>query len=167
MHKRSHTEPGSLDRQQIEKSAVDLLNRRALSSGLLVERLVRRGASPADAEAVAVRLVEVGAVDDRAYADMVLRSVTRGRPAGRSFLTQRLRREKLASEVIDAAVTAHLRAHDVEAEAIAWAQRQAARLENLEPERARRRLFGQLARRGFDSDVCRRAVASALGEEEA
>lgn len=165
MQSRVPREPGSFNREQAEKAALNVLNRRAVSSGLLIDKLMRRGAAADVAREVADHFIEIGAVDDRAYADMVIRSVTRGKPAGATFLRQRLRRDKLAAEIIDAAVDAHLAEHDTEEEAIRWACRRAAALARLEPEKARRRLFGQLARRGLDSDTCRRAVAAALGEE--
>jgi regulatory protein len=41
----------------------------------------------------------------------------------------------------------------------------AARMRSVDPERAARRLYGLLARRGYSSDVARSAVRSALAVE--
>ncbi len=165
MQSRTPKPPGSLDKAQAEQAALTLLSRRAVSSGLLIDRLIRRGATSSDARQIADHLLEIGALDDRAYAEMLLRSVCRGKPAGVSFLRQRLRRDKLDAEVIEAAVAAHVHEHDLEQEALAWAQRQADRLTDVDPAKARRRLFGQLARRGFNSDTCKRAIEAAFGED--
>jgi regulatory protein len=129
------------------------------------QRLRRRSLPEDEAERVVSRLLELGLLDDRAYAVAYVerRAATRGALA----LRQELRRKGVAAELVDRAVGAHGEA-DQRRAAVALLRKQAWRFEvapdadDAEAARARARAYALLARRGFAPDVVREAVDEAL-----
>jgi regulatory protein len=118
---------------------------------------------------VVARLLELGLLDDRAYADAYVerRAATRGGLA----LRQELRRKGVAPDLVDRAVGAHGEA-DQRRAAVDLLRKQAWRFEVApgagEPllARARARAYALLARRGFAPDVVREALDEALPANE-
>lgn len=141
-----------------------MINRRALSRWEVTDRLQRRGYEAATSQAAADRLVELGAVDDRELGRALLREMQRSKPAGVPLMVQRLRQrglsEPLARELAEEASSA---ADPVET-AVAFIQRKAAAMARLDPVTRKRRLWGQLARRGLDSQTIEQALDRVLGD---
>jgi regulatory protein len=125
------------------------------------ERLRRRSLPEPDTERVVARLLELGLLDDRAYAVAYVerRAATRGGLA----LRQELRRKGVAADLIDQTVGAHGEA-DQRRAAVDLLRKQAWRFEvapgasDALVARARGRAYALLARRGFAPDVVREAV---------
>lgn len=125
--------------------------------------LLRRGV-PADvADGVLDRFVDVGLIDDAAFAQRWVESRQRSRGTARSVLRQELR----AKGVEDAFAQEALESIDPEAE------RERARLlvvsklassARLDPVARARRLTGMLQRRGYPSGVAVSVVREVLGE---
>ncbi len=69
--------------------ALKILERRDVSRKMLVDRLVEKGASPEDAEEAADWLCGLGVVDDRRYAELLVRHY-----AGKGYGERRLRDER-------------------------------------------------------------------------
>ncbi len=156
-------------RQKALSVAWRMINRRALSRAEVIDRLKRRGYGQAMAAAAADRLVELGAVDDRALGRALLRETVRSKPAGAPLLMQRLRKRgiepDLAAELVDrmqAEGEGHSEGGPVES-AAAFIQRRAAAMGHLDPITRKRRLWGQLARRGLDPQVIEQALDRVLG----
>jgi regulatory protein len=111
-------------------------------------------------------LESAGLIDDRRFAEEVVRRQASGRLAG-----DRAIRTALAAKGVDPAVREDaLAALGDEAErALALATSRAGRLAGLGPEAAFRRLYGLLVRRGYGPgvarDACRRALARLLPAE--
>ena len=121
-------------------------------------------------------LEERGYVDDRAFAESFVRDRLRLRPRGRFALARELGRKGVDREVAEAAIAAVMEAEGVEEAALArdaadaWARknRSALRKAGRSKEgrlKARRRLYGHLARRGFPPDAVRLAIASVLDDD--
>ena len=140
--------------------ALWLLGRRAYTTAELRARLRRRSLPEADAERVVARLVELGLLDDRAYArdHVERRAATRGRLA----LQQELRRKGVAEDLIDAAVGVGSD-DDQRRAAAALLRKQAWRFAAAaDAAKARARAYALLARRGFPPDAAREAVDEVL-----
>jgi regulatory protein len=161
---------------RIRDAALSLLSHRARTRSELRRRLLGKGFQPARVDHALDRLEARGLLDDAAVAAAFVRDRLRHRPRGPGRLTQELRakgvRPELAERVVEdvledeALSEADLARRVVEG----WLRRQgAATLKGLtaprrapEAEKARRRLHGYLARRGFRGEALGRAVDTAV-----
>ncbi len=115
-----------------------------------------------DVAAVALdRFVEVGLIDDAAFANQFVTS--RGIGHGRGTLKAELRRRGVGDEVIELAL-AQLSPESERDAALALARRRARTTSALAPAVRERRLFGQLIRRGYASSLAMSVVREVLGE---
>jgi len=141
-----------------------LLRVRPRSSGELRERLAKR--FPREAVDGAVdALVRSGAVDDARLADELAEQLGEVRPHGREAIRDRLERAMLGAELLEDALDAHAPSQDESERAFEAARAQLRRLQalSLTPEAMRRRMFGVLARRGFDIEIAAEAVERVVG----
>lgn len=146
--------------------AVNLLAFRARSSAELGRALVRKG-EPADLVARAVgRLQEQGLLDDAAFAESFTRAKVLGAQQSRRRVQQDLARRGVARAVTDAAIATVFEEEAVDQRAVVEqaARKKLRSLARLEPVVRRRRLYAFLARRGYDGEDIRRAMA-VVGEE--
>lgn len=147
--------------------AVDALARRARSRADLGRWLREREFAAPDIEAVLDRLVDLGLLDDHAFARGYARTrLAPGRGFGPRRVAAELSRRGVARSVVDA-VLAELAddtgASDERTAARAVAARRAKSLRGLAPEVARRRLVAFLVRRGFGQGVALEAAQLTLG----
>jgi regulatory protein len=145
------------------EAALALLSHRPRSERELRQRLRRRDLpEPAIDEAVS-QLAGVGLVDDAAFALAFVRDRLRNRPRGRARLHAELSARGVAPEAAGAAISHALRESDTTE--LDLARRVAVRFRSRPGEerlRAERRLYGQLARRGFSADTIRQVVGETL-----
>jgi regulatory protein len=150
--------------------AMKVLNRRAVSRRELTRKLAEAGHPPAAIEQAADRLEHAGVLDDRAYGQAVLRELCRGKAAGPRLMRAKLMQKGLAGPLIDELIREADAGRDAVDEARTLAQKKlrAASMQRLDPPARKRRLWGLLARRGFESDVIEaalRGLAGLAGEE--
>ncbi|HEX9937981.1 MAG TPA: regulatory protein RecX [Longimicrobium sp.] len=147
-------------------AALSLLSHRARSKTELKRRLKRKGFEEETTDATVARLGELGMVDDAAFAESFVRDRVRLKPHGRHRLTQELRAKGVDEDTARAAIDEVMEREDASeadlarAAAARWKPRP-----REEPERARRRLEGFLARRGFGGEVVREVVKEKLAGE--
>lgn len=125
----------------------------------LRQALARRAVPEAVAERVLSRLGELELIDDAAYARSYVSARTGSRAVGRRSLVASLRERGVPAELAADAVADV----DEDAAALAFARSRAGRLAGLPPVVAKRRLVGQLARRGYPGPVVSRVVREVLG----
>jgi regulatory protein len=145
-------------------AALALLAHRPRSAAELRRRLARRGFEAEVVDACVEGLGDLGVVDDAAFAAGLVRDRVRLRPHGRRRLRQELRAKGVDDSTARAAIDEVLEGAD--ASELELARAAAARWRpraGEEPERARRRLFAFLARRGFGGDAVRQVLAEKLG----
>lgn len=147
----------------VREAALTLLAHRARTRAELRRKLVGKGFRPARVDPCLDRLAERGLLDDAAVASAFVRDRLGSRPRGKGRLAQELRAKGVEDATARAAIEAVLEEESLTEEALAqhvlegWLKRQGPRtlgaLSTPEPtperERARRRLHGYLARRGF------------------
>lgn len=145
--------------------AIGLLAAQGRSAQELRRRLVQRGESAPYADAAVARLVAAGLLDDAAYARQLARSRVLGRGESRRRVAQVLGQKGVARELADEAVAEVFDEEAVdEGEMVEVAARKRLRsLSGLDDATRRRRLWGYLARRGFDGSAIRGAVDRVLG----
>ncbi|MGH7130491.1 MAG: regulatory protein RecX [Phycisphaerales bacterium] len=145
------------------RDAMTILARRAVSRAEMVRKLQRKGHAAALAANTAGDLVARGHIDDAAFAQHFAESITRRKPAGKGLIVAKLAQRGVARPAAETAAKQALSGHDQLAEARDLATRRLSRMPaKLDGQAVQRRLFGLLARRGFDPEICRRAVTEAL-----
>ncbi len=142
--------------------ALHLMSARQRSAFKLVQKLRQTGHEAPDARAAADRLAALGLIDDEALAERLAQDLARSGKLGQRGIENKLRAKGIdAGLAKKAAQSASSELGSPDA-ALMLATKRAARLVNLDPKVARRRLYGFLVRRGFDHDEATRATAAAL-----
>ena len=145
------------------RDAMTILARRAVSRAEMVRKLQRKGYAAALAASIADGLVARGHIDDAAFAQHFAESLTRRKPAGKGLIVAKLAQRGVARPAAEEAAKQALSGRDQLAEARDLAARRLTRMPaKLDGQAVQRRLFGLLARRGFEPEICRRAVTEAL-----
>lgn len=142
----------------LRAKGAQLASGRMLSKKELREKLVRKGAGEEEAEGIALWLEELGAVDERAYADILVRHYAAAH-YGKKRVAQELQRRGIPRELMEEALE-QLPEPCEAIEGYIAAKYKGRSLDFDE----RRKLSNALLRRGFDwQDI--RPVLNALGEE--
>jgi regulatory protein len=154
----------AVNRTLVLDKALDLLAVRARSGRDLRTRLRHAAAPDAEITWAIDRLVRQGLLDDAAYARQVARAKVLGGGVSRRKVVTELRRRGIPAETADEAIDATLTEVDLDEEGAALhaAQKRMRALSALEPKQQRQRLYAYLARRGFESEVVRRVIASVM-----
>lgn len=147
-------------RSETRVRAADMVSSRPLSRRELTRRLVRKGAEEEDADAAAEYLEQIGALDDAAYAAMLVRHYS-ARGCGAARIRDELLRRGVPREKWDDALAAAPPAEETLARVIA-----AKTKGKLLDEKERRRLCDTLVRRGFSWGEVRDALRSAGASAE-
>ncbi len=160
--RRPDGEAPSTDADACREAALRLLERSRRTRADLARRLADRGFAAATVDEVLERLEHVGLVDDAEYARAFLAGRWGRRPSGWKRLQQELRARGVDEADVREA-RARIEEREGEVDEVAAARklvaRAARRYERLEPRVRAQRLYALLARRGFDGDVIRRALA--------
>jgi regulatory protein len=132
-----------------------LLRYRDRSRREMAERLGRKGFDEETAAAVINRLLELGFLDDRRFAEAVKRNTQATRQLGRRGMVQHL-----IIKGVDRDLAEEISGGEGEyAEAArALVERKLRSLRGKEPREIRQKLWQVLARHGFSSDVIREAL---------
>ena len=149
------------------RDALTRLNRRALSRRELARKLRQKGHTDAAIEPVLDRLTEVGLLDDAAFGRALIRDLRARKPAGPRLLKSKLFQKGLDGKLIDELIAEVSDADDDVAAATRLARQRARSLARYDEKTRTRRLWGALARRGFDTDVIRQALDALGGMDDA
>jgi regulatory protein len=147
--------------------ALNMLALRARSSSELARSLVRKGEEKAHVDWAIARLLEQGLLDDAAFARALTRSRVVGGKRSRRRVEQELARKGVSRSVAGEAIDDVFEDEAVDQRAIVEeaARKKLRSLAGLEPAVQRRRLYAFLARRGYDLDDIRAAIAAAGSTE--
>lgn len=142
--------------------ALNLLAFRARSSAELARSLARKGEEPATIDWAVARLREQGLLDDAAFARAFTRARVVGGKQSRRRVEQELTRRGVPRPVGTEAIDAVLEEEAVDQHAIVLdaARKKLRSLAGLDPVVRRRRLYAYLARRGYELDDIREAMAA-------
>jgi regulatory protein len=154
----------ALAREAARSDALRLLRARARAKQDLIGRLLKKGHQRVHAAAAVERLERAGLIDDAALARHRAERLVEAGRVGPRGAEAKLRGAGLSQPVTSEAVTGAFAGVDLLEQATAAATRRARSMgAGLDDATRRRRLFGFLARRGYDHETCRRAVERALG----
>ena len=148
------------------RDATRRLARRPMSRRQVRDKLHERDHAPEAIDRTLHRLDELGLLDDAAFGRMLIDELRRARPAGDRLLLHKLRQKGLDPGLAERLVRESASARDPVADARAVIDKAMPRLARLDDATRRRRLYGTLARRGFDADTIAGAIAASLGDDE-
>lgn len=162
----AHPAGPSVDPQADPESVARALCLRALTGApktrqQLAEMLARKDVPEEAAEAVLDRFVEVGLIDDAAFARAWVESRQSGRALARRALQAELKAKGVDAEVAAQAVET-VDADDERAAALQLVQRRARSMQRLDRATATRRLVGMLARKGYNGGMAAAVVREVL-----
>ena len=141
--------------------ALNLLAARPYASRALHRKLIQKKYSAADADDVIRRLVDNGLLNDERFAEEYARSKMLSTGASKRRLAQDLYRKGIKGDVATNAITNVIDQDEIDPAVVIErvARKKLAQLGDLEPVVLRRRLFGFLARRGYDLDEIKGIVS--------
>jgi len=153
-------------RQECLDRAMKYLSGRLHSRQELRKKLLRQEYSAAMIDEVLEELKRLGYVDDERFAKTKALSAAQHKHHGPRRAMMELMRAGVKKDVAEVAVGEVYESNDNVAEARNLAMKQGERLRKLDPQVARRRLAGMLARRGFDYDAIRPVIEEILGRDQ-
>ena len=141
--------------------ALNLLSARPYAIKALHRKLIQKEYTTADADDAIRRLVDNGLLNDEKFAEQYARSKMLSTGASKRRLTQDLYRKGIKGDVAAAAIGNVIADEEIDTAALIEqvARKKLTQLGDLEPLVLRRRLFGFLARRGYDVDEIKAVVA--------
>ena len=154
------------ERESARRIALDLLEVRDRTVKEIRDRLHRRGCSPEAIDKAVVDLEAMRLLDDRAFARRWVEGRRSRRPEGAPKITRDLARRGIDPAVIGEVLAEYGDDLGSGEEALSLLRRLQARYRGLDRDTARRRMYGLLARRGFEPDTVREAVERAWSEIE-
>ncbi|HEY4132285.1 MAG TPA: regulatory protein RecX [Gemmatimonadaceae bacterium] len=144
--------------------ALDMLEARSRAVTELRRLLIKKGEPPIDVDAAIARLRDNGLLDDANFARQLTRSKAIGGGHSRRRIQQELAKRGVARDVSDEAIAEVFEDEEVdEAASIERVARKKLRtLSGADAPTQKRRLYGFLARRGFDADDIQRVLRLVL-----
>lgn len=149
------------DYDRAYRAAATRLNRCQLSTYQLSQKLSQLGHSTLVLNRVIARLTDLGFLNDHALGQAIIQSIMSRKPAGPRFLRAKLRQRGLPDDLVDRLIQENkVDAQTAVDQATALVhQRLKTMPAKLNPAVRRRRLWGLLARRGFDPDTIEQALS--------
>jgi regulatory protein len=146
------------------ESALRLLGVRPRAEHELRDRLKRKGYEPETIELALARVRNWGYLDDADFARRWVDNRLEYRPRSKRMLEMELRQKGVDRETISSTIDET----DIDeiGAATEMVRKAAAKLSRLDPVVAKRRISGQLARRGYGYGVIRSALERAFGETD-
>ena len=149
---------------QAMRRAINRLNRRALSRRDLDRKLKQLDFDQPIREKVLDRLTELNYLDDRALGRALIRDIMLRKPAGPRLLRQKLFQKGLDADLIDQLIDETTQDTDAVDQCRQLARTRLAGMSRLDTAARQRRLWGLLARRGYESDTINQAMQSLARE---
>lgn len=146
------------------RQAMNRLNRRAMSRRDLDQKLRKLEYEQAVREAVLDWLEDKGFLDDRAYGRALVEATLRRKPAGPQLLRQKLYQKGINRSLIEKLVGDATDAQDLAPGAVELARKKLASLRRYDIDTRKRRIYGLLARRGFNPDTISSVMAELADE---
>ena len=146
-----------------------MLEARARAVDELRRLLIKKGEPPAEVDDAIARLQRAGVLDDANFARQLTRSKAIGAGLSRRRITQELARRGVARDISAEAVDAVFAEEGIDEDASIErvARKKLRTLTRFDAATQKRRLYGFLARRGYDSEDIQRVLRLVLESDEA
>ena len=148
--------------------ALDMLEARSRGVAELRRLLIRKGEPEADVDAAIERLRAAGVLDDANFARQLTRSKALGAGLSRRRIQQELSKRGVAREVSTDAIAEVFEEEGVDEDAAIErvARKKLRMLTKVDDATRKRRLYGFLARRGYDSNAIQRVIKVVLNDDD-
>lgn len=133
------------------------------SRAQLADKLRAKDCPEEIAEAVLDRFTQAGLIDDRAYAEVLVRSRRETKGLARRALAHELRRKGVADDIVEDSLE-QIEDPDEEEQARRLVDKRLRTLHGLDATVQTRRLAGMLARKGYSSSLSYRIIRDALAD---
>jgi len=143
----------SKERMEAANYAYRLLYYRERSRSEMASRLGRRGYAPSVIKDVIGDLEKKRLLDDGRFAALLIRDIMRTRPSGLYFIRSKLMRYGVDRKVADKAISDIESEYDEFSAALNAAEKRKAGMRGVNKEKAKKRIYDFLLRRGFSKDV--------------
>ncbi|MEM6561797.1 MAG: regulatory protein RecX, partial [Planctomycetota bacterium] len=157
---------GEIERGELRAEAFEagtrLLSMRLQGESELRTKLRRRDFPPTVIDAVVEELRRLGYLNDAVFAEAKARDAAKARGHGSRRALAELRKVGVDEQTAAAAVGRVYAEHDDRAVALQLAVKKLRGLARFDDATKRRRLYGMLARRGFESEVCASVIDEVL-----
>lgn len=152
--------------EKAKATALRLLGRRAYTRKEIKDKLVQRAFDASAIETTLADLDRLALVDDRVFATRFVSDRLRLKPCGRVLLSRDLKRRGVPVAIIDEVLEEAFESVDKVAMAYGVLSGRSRRYVGLEKDKAINRMFGFLARRGFDGGTAREVAMRVWQEIE-
>ena len=150
---------GGVGLDKAMRSAMRRLSQRSMSGWMLRDKLKTQGHEHVVIDAVLERLAELDLLNDEQFGRALVRDTMARKPAGPALLKQKLFQKGIRGALADKLIAEATADQDAQQDAaITFARKRAGSMASLDKATRERRLYGQLARRGFDPDTIRTAI---------
>jgi len=141
-----------------KNNAYALLRMRPRSEYEIRNRLKLKGYDESIIEGVVNSLKRLGDIDDRKFAKLWMESRMHMNPVGDVVLRHELREKSVSDSIIEATLTEKAEKYDEYEVAFSMAKERFERLKKLDRQKAMKRIYDFLLRRGFKYDNIRKIV---------
>lgn len=145
-------------KSRAKNNAYALLRQRPRSVYEIRNRLKLKGYNEAVIEEVVASLKRIGEIDDKKFARCWMESRMHTNPVGDVVLKHELSEKGVSDSVIDAALTEKREKYDEYEAAFSMAKERFLRLKKLDRQKAMKRVYDFLLRRGFKYDNIRKVM---------
>ena len=148
--------------------AMNKIDKRAYSESELMEKLIGAGHDESLARAIVARLVELGALNDRALGEALIDEAKLRGPVAGARHREKLLKRGLPESLVDE-LSPESEGHsgpEATRDALLFARKKLGTMMRLDRDTQRRRLWGLLARRGFEESLVESVIEKLLGIEE-
>ena len=147
--------------------ALDMLEARARAADELRRLLLKKGEPPHEVDAAIERLHVAGLLDDANFARQLTRSKALGAGLSRRRIQQELTKRGVAREIADGAIEEVFDEEGVDENASIErvARKKLRMLAKVDDATRKRRLYGFLARRGYDHEDIQRVLRGVLVDD--
>ncbi|MBT4496742.1 MAG: regulatory protein RecX [Gemmatimonadetes bacterium] len=152
------------DLQKARDAAFNYLSVRSRSIREMRDKLRDKEFGDELIDQVVADLERLHLLDDRAFARGWIESRMRNRPSGTFRLARELHQKGIDKEIVDELLEEFGDELDSAETAAGLLRRQGWRYTGLEEMKAKRRMLGFLARRGYDADTARKAIETVWEE---
>jgi regulatory protein len=157
--------PQPLTPEQGVTYALRLLNQRHYSVHTLKTKLLWRGLTDAEAEAIVKKLTDLNLLNDARYAESLLRDETEFRHKSRRYAKQKLAAKGIDKQIIDTTLEHQETPEETElANVLLHAERYVKRHPDLDL-RQPTKLIANLSGKGFDYALIKQAIAHLRNQE--
>lgn len=143
--------------------ALGLLSKRSYSKAILVDKLKDKKFALEDIDEAVKKLEALNFIDDKRYAESLVREYSSLRRYGAGRIKLKLREKKISQEII-LEVLESISDQTEQDNLDALAQKQLEKNKNLPREKLINRTLGYLLRRGYSYDKCKKIINNYLGK---